>query len=262
VNCPKHEEEVEDLVDVNDIRNGVFATDNIHCAFNPHEVAILKVSHICPLTCDSSHLCLADVQTPNRVLITSDIPQRAERPTKVPEDVTYPSSKRYTLQWLIQPEPTTLHFVAGNNIDATFKKETGKLKPSDLLLHYNYGAAAVQRWGHRQEVLQNRPNLPRPTAPTPAPMGPMRSQHDRSTVIQKRDAARRVDDGSDGNAAARDGPREMLDSEEHQSGWDEDDVMLFLWGNSRAAGEHHCKKQEESTLYMEQWRQGVWSISV
>jgi len=80
-NRPKHEEEVEVLVDVNDIR--VFATDNIHRAFNPCEVAILK--------------------TPNRVLITSDIPQRAERPTKVPEDVTYHSSKRYTLQWLIHP---------------------------------------------------------------------------------------------------------------------------------------------------------------
>ena len=47
--------------------------------------------------------------------------------------------------------------------------------------------------------------LPRLTAPIPASMGPMRSQHDRSTIMQKCDAAWHVDDG-DGNAVARDGP--------------------------------------------------------
>jgi hypothetical protein len=44
-NRPKYDEKVEDLVDVNDIRNGLFATDNVHRAFDPREVAILKVSH-------------------------------------------------------------------------------------------------------------------------------------------------------------------------------------------------------------------------
>lgn len=78
----------------------------------------------------------------------------------------------------MQTEPTVLRFVVENNIDATCKTETGK---------------------------QNRTTLPRLTAPIPASMGPMRSQHDRSTIMQKCDAAWHVDDG-DGNAVARDGP--------------------------------------------------------
>lgn len=180
----------------------------------------------------------------------------------MPESVGYPNNKRYTLQWLIDAEPSTIHYAAANNTDATFKKQIRMSKPSDLLLHYNYGAAAVKRWGRGAEVLRNRPNLPRPAVPTPAPMEPTRTQHDRSTVIQKRDAARRGDEGGSGNAAARDGPGQMLDSEEDEAGWDEDDVMLFFWGNSHAAAERHRKKQEESTHYLEQWRQTVLSISV
>jgi hypothetical protein len=208
-----------------------------------------------------SHLCLADDQTPNRVLGTADIPKCAERPSEVPEGVTYPSGKRYTLQWLVKADSTTLHFVAENNVDATFKKDTEQPTPSDLLLHYNYGAAVVKRWGHGREVLQSRPNIPRPTVPTPAPMGPVKVQRDRSTIIQKRDAARRADESGGGIAAARDGRGEMLDAED-QTGWDEDDVMLFFWGNSHAAAERHRQKQDESVRNMEQWRQGVRSISV
>jgi len=47
------------------------------------------------------------------------------------------------------------------------------------------------------------------------------------------------------------------DSEEVQTPWDEDDIILFLWGNSPAEIERHHKKQEEITQYMEQWRQAV-----
>jgi hypothetical protein len=180
----------------------------------------------------------------------------------MPEGVSYPNGERFTLQWLIKAEPSTIHYAADNNTDATFKKQTRKPKPSDLLMHYNYGAAAVKQWGRGAEVLQNRPNLPRPTVPTPAPMGPTRTQHDRYTTIRKCDAARRVDEGGGGNALVGAGHRELLDSEEDQAGWDEDDVMLYFWGNSPAATERHRKKQEESTHYMEQWRQSVPLISV
>ena len=68
------------------------------------------------------------------------------------------STSTQPLEWKckvnMQPEPTVLRFVVENNIDATCKTETGK---------------------------QNRTTLPRLTAPIPASMGPMRSQHDRST---------------------------------------------------------------------------------
>jgi hypothetical protein len=39
------------------------------------------------------------------------------------------------------------------------------------------------------------------------------------------------------------------DKNKEHAGWDEDDVMLFFWGNSKAAKERHIKKQEESTAY-------------
>lgn len=237
------------MIDINDIRNGLFAISNMHDSFDLREVVILKVRRICRCMFDSSHLFPTDVQTPNHVLAVTDIPQRTERPLEVPEKVTYPKGARYTLQWLTNPEPIEI-LILPNNIDATFKQNNRKPKPSDLLLHYNYGAAVVRRWGHGEEVLQNRPDLPRPTELTPATMGPTRT-HDRST-----DTARHADEGGE-NVVAGGGPEEMLDLEEDQARWDEDDVMLFFWGNTQAAKERHAKKQEERIQYMEQWTQGV-----
>jgi hypothetical protein len=39
--------------------------------------------------------------------------------------------------------------------------------------------------------------------------------------------------------------------------WDEDDVMLFFWGNSKAALERHAQKEQERTEYLQDWRAGV-----
>jgi hypothetical protein len=113
------------------------------------------------------------------------------------ENVCYPTRSRYTLQWLVTPDAYIRHIVPNNN-DAVFKKHSRRPKPSELLLHYNYGAAAVKCWGHGTEVLQNRAK-PRPTVP---PMGPSRTTHNRSTTTRKCDAAWAADyDGAE-NAAA------------------------------------------------------------
>ena len=48
-----------------------------------------------------------------------------------------------------------------NNSDATFKKATKKAKPSDLLLHYTYGAAAIRHWGRGTEILTKLATPPR-----------------------------------------------------------------------------------------------------
>ena len=177
----------------------------------------------------------------------------------MPENVCYPSRGRYTLQWLVIPGVFEGHTVP-NNSDAAFKKHSGRPKPSELLLHYNYGAAAVKCWGHGTEVLQNRAK-PRPTMPVPAPMGPSRTTHNRSTAIRKRDAARAADDSGAGNAAAGPATGELVESE-GQAIWDEDDVMLFFWGNSQAAKQRHLKKVQENTQRMEQWREGVPTVSL
>jgi hypothetical protein len=60
-------------------------------------------------------------------------------------------------------------------------------KPADLLLHYNYGAAAVKQWGKNTRVLTNRPNIPRPSVPVLAPMGARRVKDDHN--IAKKEAA-------------------------------------------------------------------------
>jgi len=53
----------------------------------------------------------------------------------------------YTLQWLVQPSHSA-PANAPDNDDATFKANTDIPKPSDVLLHYSCGAAAVKQWGH------------------------------------------------------------------------------------------------------------------
>jgi hypothetical protein len=75
-----------------------------------------------------------------------------------------------------------------------------------------------------------------------------------------RRAQKRDTDGV-GNAVAGPGIEGIIDSE-GQAQWDEDDVMLFLWGNSRASKDQHRKQLEQSTLHMEQWREGVDQVSV
>jgi hypothetical protein len=45
-NRPTYNEDVTDLNDINDIRNGVFITNTIHAAFDKRDVVFLKVSHL------------------------------------------------------------------------------------------------------------------------------------------------------------------------------------------------------------------------
>jgi len=222
-NRPNYDENVESLSDINDIRNGLSVNAGFHSYFDARMVVIIK--------------------TPNNVLTTADIPQLGgDRPNDVPDEVTYPKDTRYSVQWLKDPNDGYATKNHPNNLDATFKKDTQTTKPSDLLLHYNYGAAAVKQWGHGVDVLKNRPKEPH-----------------RNLLIQKLNAAR--GEAGSGNAATRGGHGDMVDSK-HEAEWDEDDTMLYLWGNSQAATERHLKKQEEGTQYMEQWRRGVPSTIV
>jgi hypothetical protein len=128
-------------------------------------------------------------------------------------------------------------------------------KPADVLLHYNYGAAAVKKWGENTSVLTNRPDIPCPSVPVPAPMGRIRVKDDRNTAIQKRAAA--MSQGGQGAGSKRKRSGGAAADLEEQDRWDEDDVMLFFWGNSKAALERHVKKKQERTEYLEDWRARV-----
>jgi len=122
------------------------------------------------------------------------------------EHVKYPSQSRYTLQWLVPPS-AAVETAIPNNIDAAFKKATRQPKPSDLLLH---GAAAVKCCERGTDLLRECASPPRSPVPFPVPT------HSRDAAICK--------------LRARTG---RLVESEGQAAWDEDDVMLFLWGNSR-----------------------------
>ena len=103
---------------------------------------------------------LAIIRPPTiSILKTTDILPRHNR-TNIASDVGYPPHKRYTLQWLEDPGPADTNMIP-NNSDATFKKATKKAKPSDLLLHYTYGAAAIRRWGRGTEILTKLATPPR-----------------------------------------------------------------------------------------------------
>jgi hypothetical protein len=143
-----------------------------------------------------------------------------------------------------------------NNNDATFLNQRLP-KPADLLLHYNYGAAAVKQWGRNIDVLSERPDVPRPPRSVAAPMGPATTTHDRSIATLKR-----------AGAAASSAVQKVFHKTgnrveggagdlEEQEKWDEDDVMLFFWGNSKAALERHAQRDQERTEYLEGWRTGV-----
>jgi len=215
----------EDIEDINDIRNGVFTTIAINSAFDRRALAILK--------------------TPNAILERTDIPKPPKRPIDKPKEVTISTKFRYTLQWLEEPDAGALRYVCGHNVDAAFLKATNKSKPSGLLVHYHYGAAAVERWGHGVEVLENHP---RPPAPPPVPMAHSPAAGSGAANVAAREAS---------------GSGQMLDSEwKDQAQWDADDVVLYLRANSRAATERYRMKQEKSARDMEQWRRGVPSLSI
>lgn len=167
----------------------------------------------------------------------------------MPSTIRYPRDDRYTLQWLINPEAAITTTIA-NNMDAAFKTGSRKPKPSDLLLHYNYGAAAVKRWGHGTDLLKNL------AKPVPPLMGPSTTVHDRNIAITKRGRHLRSRGGR-GGRRGRGRKATSGDGEVVEASWDEDDVMLFCWGNSPAAKKRHRKKVEGTTHRMEAWREGV-----
>ncbi len=190
-------------------------------------------------------------QTPNIVLRTEDIPPPDAR--DIENDVSYPQNSRYTVQWLVIPPDKSTERRLRNNSDATFKNHDLP-KPADLILHYNYGAAAVRCWGRNQRVLE-RPDVPRPER-TSLPIGRHGpGSHDRELTIQKREKRKRDGDEDDGRRPGPSGNR--AEEPEAKRRRDEDDVILYYWGNSKAARERHARKEDERRDYLEKWRSSV-----
>ncbi|KAI9571174.1 hypothetical protein HD554DRAFT_257636 [Boletus coccyginus] len=163
------EPRLDDLRSINEIRNRIMgAPFPHHRYFDSRTATILK--------------------TPNCILQTNDVPVQPSCCTRLPLGTSHPRGSRYTFQWFAANDET-LHATFPNNSDAAFLSHY-KPNPSDLLLHYNYGAAAVKNWGRNHAILGSRPGLPRPHPPVPVATGPTKSVGDRTTAIAKLTAAR------------------------------------------------------------------------
>lgn len=157
------------------------------------------------------------------------------------------------MHWLVTPIRSLLNVFPNNN-DGTFLNQRMR-KPSDLILHYNYGAAAVKQWGRGSKILANRPGVPRPPVAAPASMGPSKTGHNHKASIRKRDHAMSQQEGTSRKGTTRQSVQDA-DSEEKAS-WDEDDVMLYLRRNTKVAREWFAREEQERNKRMEEWRAGV-----
>ncbi|KAJ7764158.1 hypothetical protein DFH07DRAFT_1016783 [Mycena maculata] len=233
------DEDVSDLTTVEDRRNGMLLGLEAHVVAESRQVVV--------------------VHTPNLVLNVDDVPPR--HPRTLSEHIDYPDGQRYTLQWLHGAAEERA--VIPNNSDATFKKHSRTPTPSPMLLHYNYGAAAVKWWGHGKSHLgiSNRPTMARPSVPVPAAAGPVRTKR---TPAQLDASIQKHATGNIGGSGS--GPR---DSEVERDGevMDPDEVIMFFWARNPAALERRDREvedqkreEEERATRMEQWRGSVIAV--
>ena len=186
------------------------------------------------------------------MLNINDVPSNSQR--YIRPGTGYPEDERFTLQ-LIEILDTfdrllnEKHCQVG--LDAAFSVNTQMAKPSALLLHYNYGAAAVKWWGHHTDILQSSsqyPPHPQPSASAPRPSTsiplylrpPPTSTHDESTAIHEQHST-----------------DESMDNPKAWESWDEDDWVLFCRLNTKMAHGHLQATEEESLSNIRRWAQDV-----
>lgn len=162
---------------------------------------------------------------------------------------------RFTLQWIVpvldQQYQQSLGSCTPNNVDAAFLKNTKLPKPSGVLLHYNYGAAVVKHWGRNTMLLTNQPGIPCPQKVAQPEGRTARSQYSQGSQNL-----------GQAGAAGASGSHTLVGSSGHgnvaDSGdWDEDDIMVFLWGNNPHAVERRNNEQKDREDKIFQWRSTI-----
>jgi len=150
----------------------------------------------------------------------------------LPPTHSFPTNSRHSLQWIASPPPG-IGRLYSNNLDAAFLDQNLP-KPADILLHYNYGVAVVKWWGKNYACLQERLDLPRPGCAIAALMPTTTTTNDRIGPNQKQEAASGKKYGQNtGKCGQSTHSAAAADAPEVQEVWDEDDVILFLWGTPR-----------------------------
>ncbi|KAJ7856974.1 hypothetical protein B0H14DRAFT_2578610 [Mycena olivaceomarginata] len=143
--------------------------------------------------------------------------------TELYESVKYLTNPRYTLQWLMATEHHKRD--VPNNKNAAFKKHSKKPKPSPLLLHYNYGVAALKWWG------KDTRSFP----------------HYRETCKARQLAGLQGGSGSNEEVDDIDARRES----------EAERLVLTFYANAPATQSRRAKQQAESTNRMVQRQNGV-----
>ena len=183
----------------------------------------------------------------------------------------YPKGERFSLQLIEISDALDRSIVeqlCQVGCDAAFSTGTQIAKPSSVLLHYNYSAAAVKWWGHHTDILRSQ-NPPHPApAPAPAPRrrrqprprpapaagpssdlppylrGPPKTRYDRNISIEKRQGKQRS-------------TNERVNESKAWESWDEDDWMMFCRLNTKAVHERLQAAGEESSSNIRTWAQEV-----
>ncbi|KAJ7689119.1 hypothetical protein B0H17DRAFT_1067041 [Mycena rosella] len=227
---PEDGEIVSDLTSINEIRNGMLVSNTLHPLVDKKKLVVLK--------------------TPNRILACGDVPPPSNANQILPDSVKYSTSPRYTLQWL-NGDPY-LQSIFTNNKDAAFKKHVRKSTlPSPLLLHYNYGVAALKWWGNGPEYLITA--RMRPAPPIVAPLGPSRNKDDRSITTKLEEA--RTLGGLQGGAGAG-SSKEIEDIDERRDA-DAERLVLEFYANTPTARRRRAQEKAEKQDRMTQWQSGV-----
>jgi hypothetical protein len=166
--------------------------------------------------------------------------------------ISYPKNKRYTLQWLVLPSPPGILNIFPNNNDAAFENHR-IAKPSDLLLHYNYGVAVVKQWGRNVKILEKRPGFPRPSKPVPAPMGRKKEKKNHGASIKKRaEATRQEGQGTSKKRKTRNSTRAQDADSEALPSWDADDTVMAYSANPKVAQQRRAWKEKKQKERMEE----------
>ncbi|KAJ7046173.1 hypothetical protein C8F04DRAFT_987884 [Mycena alexandri] len=228
---PEDNEDVSNLSIVNDIRNGMLVSNVLHPVIDKKKLVVLK--------------------TPNLILDRNDIPPRSNNADLL-GGVKYSTKPHYTLQWLEGTEHQRRDIP--NNMDAAFKTNSKKPKPSALLLNYNYGVAALKWWGKGPEHLLTARK--RPTPPIAAPLGPSRIRHDREVTTGKLDDARKAPASFAGGQDGSGGNNDVDDIDERRQS-DAERLVLTLYASAPAARDRRAKQRAEREHRMVEWQSGV-----
>lgn len=90
-------------------------------------------------------------------------------------------------------------------------------------------------------------------------MEPEKNARDHSNSIKKKAAAMTIQErqGSSKKKKAHVPVGACGADSEVQHGWDEDDVMLFFWGNSKLARERRAREEQGRRRGVEEWRTAI-----